>query len=51
MKGIGSALRTLLALPPVWLALLAVTAALATSGWQPVIDILRFAAWRLGLPV
>jgi hypothetical protein len=49
MKGIGSALRTVLALPPVWLALLAAAAAMATTGWQPVIDILRFAAWRMGL--
>jgi len=49
MKGITSALRAMLALPPVWLALLAVAAAMATSGWQPVMDILHFAAWRLGL--
>jgi len=51
MKGIVSALRTMLTLPPVWLALLAVGAAIATSGWQPVMDILRFAAWRLGLAI
>ena len=49
MKGIVCALRTIFTLPPVWLALVAVAAAMATSGWQPVMDILRFAAWRLGL--
>jgi ABC-type dipeptide/oligopeptide/nickel transport system permease component len=51
MRGINFALRVVLAMPPVWVALLAVTVAFAASGWQPVLDILRFAAWRLGLTV
>jgi len=49
MKGIASALRTVLVLPPVWLALLAVTAAVVANGWQPLMDIVNFAVWRLGL--
>ncbi len=49
MKGISSALRMVLALPAVWLALLAAAAAMATTGWQPVMDIVRFALWRMGL--
>jgi len=47
MKKTVSVLQALMTLPPVWLALLAVTAAALTN--EPVMDILRYALWRLGL--
>lgn len=49
MRGLASAMRTMLILPPVWLALLALLAAIATN--DPVMDVLRYAAQRLiGFP-
>jgi hypothetical protein len=50
MRKLALALRMILLLPPVWLALMAVTLAVVTN--DPMLDVLAYAAERLfGLPV
>ena len=47
MRRLGSAIRLMLCLPPVWFALVALGLAFAYNGWDPVYDILLFAFYRL----
>ena len=47
MNRVGAALRTILCLPPVWIALIASVLAVAFNGWEPVLDIARYAVERL----
>jgi hypothetical protein len=47
MKSLGSAIKMLLCLPPVWLAILAAGAAFAFNGWEPFVDIAAYAVQRL----
>jgi hypothetical protein len=47
MNRFSTAIRTLFLLPPVWVTLVVVGAAFATSGWAPFVDIARYAIERL----
>ena len=47
MKSLGSAIKMLLCLPPVWLAILAAGAAFAFNRWEPFVDIAAYAVQRL----
>jgi hypothetical protein len=47
MKTLGSAIKLLLCLPPVWLAILAIGTAFAFNGWEPFVDIAAYAVQRL----
>jgi len=47
MGRLGSAIRMVFFIPPVWIALAVMVAAILINGWEPGIDIARYAAMRL----
>jgi hypothetical protein len=49
MNRLGSAIRLVFCLPPVWIALVAVAAAVVFNGWEPFVDIVLYAIQRLFL--
>jgi hypothetical protein len=47
MNKLGSAIKLMFRLPPVWGAALALAAAAAFANWEPFVDIAAYAARRL----
>ena len=47
MNRVGSAIRLVFFLPPVWIALAVTAWAAAVNGWEPFVDIALYAASRL----
>jgi len=47
MTRLTSAIRLVFLLPPVWIALMAWSIAIAVNGWQPFVDIALYAIQRL----
>lgn len=47
MNRLGSAVRLMLYLPQVWIAIAATGVAVLANGWEPFVDIAVYAVWRL----
>ncbi|MFQ6100489.1 MAG: hypothetical protein ACE5OS_04560 [Anaerolineae bacterium] len=47
MKSLGPAIRLMLCLPPVWIALVTAGIVVAVNGWEPCVDIALYAVQRL----
>ena len=47
MSRIKLAIRLMLFLPPVWIALMVMALAIVTNGWEPGVDIANYAVTRL----
>ncbi len=47
MNRIGSAIRLVFFLPPVWIALVTGGVVIAVNGWEPFVDIALYAVQRL----
>ena len=47
MNTIGSAIRLVMRLPQVWIALVVIGAAIVVNGQEPFVDILTYAIQRL----
>ncbi len=47
MSRISLAIRLMLFLPPVWIALAVTIAAILINGWEPGVDIANYAVTRL----
>ena len=47
MSRIGLAIRLILFLPPVWIALAVIALAIVINGWEPGVDIAHYAVRRL----
>ena len=47
MSRIGLAIRLMFLLPPVWIVLAALALVIVTNGWEPGVDIARYAVERL----